>query len=99
MDCRFCSFGTNDRSLCWISQAVTRGHYSERNRLEHNEPMPALTRSFYAIEGELLAERDSNGRVDYAPDALGSVRARLTPSADVVPIYYRPYGTKSSGTE
>jgi hypothetical protein len=52
----------------------------------------AMKRSFYTIDGVIVGEQTSAGRINYATDALGSVTGTLVGSQLVNTYTYKPYG-------
>jgi hypothetical protein len=51
-----------------------------------------MKRSFYTVDGVIVAERTSAGRIDYATDALGSVTGALVSNQLANTYAYKPYG-------
>lgn len=57
----------------------------------------ALSKSYYTVGGEILAERTAGGgRVNYGVDALGSVTSTLVVDAVQNRYSYKPYGSELS---
>jgi RHS repeat-associated protein len=58
----------------------------------------AMKRSFYTIDGAIVGEQTSSGRINYATDALGSVTGTLVGSQLVNTYAYKPYGALLAST-
>lgn len=52
-----------------------------------------MKRSFYTVNGLIIGERTSVGRINYATDALGSVTGTLVGAQLQNTYTYKPYGT------
>jgi hypothetical protein len=58
----------------------------------------AMKRSFYTIDGVIVGEQTSSGRINYATDALGSVTGTLVGNQLVNTYAYKPYGALLAST-